>query len=98
MDLGMVLALSLLSFLVTLVALPSWIQRARDRGLMGRDVHKEDVEVAEMGGVAVLLGITLALTTYIAVETFYMAKNPDSTLFVLAAPAREGKLFMYTNV
>lgn len=66
------IALAALSFLITFISLPHWIKRAKERGLVGQDFHKRDNrEVAELGGIVVVFGTSLALLLYIALETFY---------------------------
>jgi len=83
--LWLLLLLGVVSFLVTFVALPSWIHRARETGFVGGDVHKGGLEVAELGGVTVVLGVIVSLTLFIAFETFYI--GGDSLVFLLAAVA-----------
>jgi UDP-N-acetylglucosamine--dolichyl-phosphate N-acetylglucosaminephosphotransferase len=73
----------IVSFLVTFFSLPSWISRAREKGFTGKDVHKQNKEVVELGGITVLLGAIVSLMTYIAIETFYFKGN--SLIFLLAA-------------
>ncbi len=46
------------SFLITLILTPVWIKYAKNVGLIGIDLHKEDkTEVAEIGGIIVLMGV-----------------------------------------
>ncbi len=64
--------LSLISFIICFIKLPSWIHRAKSRGFVGKDLHKKDGrEVAEMGGIIVIFSIVLAILVYIAFDTFY---------------------------
>jgi len=77
--------LGVVSFFVTFIALPSWIRRAKETGFVGADVHKGGVEVAELGGVTVVLGVLVSLSLFIAFETFYV--GGDSLVFLLAAVA-----------
>ncbi len=61
----------LISFLVTLFLLPSWIKRAKRANLVGKDMNKfSHPEVAEAGGVNVIAGFILGVSTYIAIKTF----------------------------
>jgi UDP-N-acetylmuramyl pentapeptide phosphotransferase/UDP-N-acetylglucosamine-1-phosphate transferase len=39
---------------------------------VGKDVHKNDIEVPELGGITVILGTVISLLIYIALETFYL--------------------------
>ena len=60
------------SFLVTLFFLPSWISRAKNAGLVGKDMNKPSGEkVAEAGGVIVIAGFVLGALLYVAIKTFY---------------------------
>jgi UDP-N-acetylglucosamine--dolichyl-phosphate N-acetylglucosaminephosphotransferase len=74
-----------LSFLITFISLPSWIRRAKETGFVGKDFHKEHKEVAELGGITVVLGAIISLLIYVAFETFYF--NGKSLSFLLAAIA-----------
>ncbi|MFA6023181.1 MAG: glycosyltransferase 4 family protein [Candidatus Pacearchaeota archaeon] len=62
----------LISFLTTLFIMPKWIKRAKNAGLAGKDMHKNnDEKVAEAGGIGVILGFLLGVLIYIAIKTFY---------------------------
>ena len=62
-----------LSFLVVLFSVPIWINRAKKAGLVGKDIHKKTKNnIAEAGGVSVLLGFLLGVLSYIALRTFYL--------------------------
>ena len=62
----------LLSFFLTLFFTHLWIKRAKNVGLIGKDVHKvEKNSVAEAGGVSVLFGFILGTLSYVAIKTFY---------------------------
>jgi UDP-N-acetylglucosamine--dolichyl-phosphate N-acetylglucosaminephosphotransferase len=87
MQFGLLILLSIISFILCFFTLPIWIRKARSRGFVGRDVHKLDGrEIAEMGGIIVIFSIGLLILLYIAFDTFYY-KNPDSTPEILAAVA-----------
>lgn len=59
------------SFLLTLFFLPIWIRRAKDAGLMGKDMNKHSQPLtAEAGGVTVIAGFVLGVCVYIAIKTF----------------------------
>jgi len=64
----------LVSFLTTLLILPVWIVRAKSIGLIWEDVHKigRPKNVAGSGGLAVLMGFTLGVLSYIAIKTFFL--------------------------
>jgi UDP-N-acetylglucosamine--dolichyl-phosphate N-acetylglucosaminephosphotransferase len=62
----------LIGFFLTLFIVPSWISRAKRAGLVGKDIQKNSKkEVAEGGGITVLLGFVLGTLFYIAIRTFY---------------------------
>ena len=64
-----------ISFLVTLVTTPYWIKVVRKTGLISVDMHKTNKQkVAELGGIVVILGFTLGVLFYIALDTFYLEK------------------------
>jgi len=63
----------ILSFIVTIFVIPYWIRRSKEAGLVGKDIHKLDKkEVAEGGGIAVLLGFVFGVLIYIAIKTFVL--------------------------
>lgn len=62
----------LVSLVVTLFLIPSWITRAKKIGLTGKDIQKvSKMQVAEAGGVTVFTGFILGVLIYIAIKTFY---------------------------
>ena len=74
----------LVSFFVALFMLPLWIRRAKEEGLVGKDIHKpHGEEVAEGGGITVVAGFLLGVLLYIAIKTFYFKTTLD-TLEILA--------------
>jgi UDP-N-acetylglucosamine--dolichyl-phosphate N-acetylglucosaminephosphotransferase len=79
----LLLILGLVSFFVTFFSLPSWIKRAKETGFTGKDLHKNNKEVAELGGISVILGASVSLLIYIGLETFYL--NGESLNFLLAS-------------
>jgi len=71
MNLFLIISL-ILSFLLTLFFIPIWIKKAKNAGLVGKDIHKKSKEeIAESGGVAVLFGFVLGILFYVAINTFY---------------------------
>jgi len=59
------------SFLVTFLIIPSWIRRAHIEGLKARDMHKTDRrEVAEGGGIGILIGFVIGVFLYMGIKTF----------------------------
>ncbi len=77
----------LFGFLVSFFSLPFWIKRARRVGLTGKDMHKtKKEEVAEAGGVCVIMGFILGILAYIAVRTFYF-QSYSNTMEIFASLA-----------
>lgn len=61
-----------ISFVCTAYLLKYWIRRAKKAKLTGKDIHKlNKPEVAELGGVPVIVGFLTGLLFYIGMETFY---------------------------
>lgn len=75
----------ILSFVVTLRILPSWIFRANKANLVGSDVHKiGKKKVAELGGLPVVCGLLTGILTYIAFNVF-VYKETEIVLTLFAA-------------
>ncbi len=61
----------LLSFLSTLWLVPRWIKAAKRVGLVGKDMNKyEKPEVAEMGGIAVIVGFLAGVVMLAGIQVF----------------------------
>ena len=80
----------IISFLVTFFVLPKWIARAKTEKMVGRDMHKLDKrEVAEGGGISVLMGLSTGILFYIAVKTFFFngghANGETTQIFAILA-------------
>ena len=68
--------------------MPHWIKRAQNAGLTGKDIHKNNnQQVAEMGGIVVLLAFLIGIMSYIAMRVFLLHANTNiaSILAVLTA-------------
>ena len=62
----------LVAFLITIILLPKFIKRAKEMGLVGKDMNKYDKpEVAEAGGVVPMFGFLFAILFYIFLKTFF---------------------------
>ena len=84
MFLELFIFVSLISFIICLITLPSWIAKAKARGFVGQDVHKKNNgNTAEMGGIIVVFSITLSVLVYVAFDTFYCF-NHNSISIILA--------------
>jgi len=74
----------LLSFFITLFALPIWIKRAKRIGLVGDNIHKLDREkIAEAGGIVILFSFILGTLSYVAIKTFVL-KTDVTTIEIFA--------------
>ncbi len=75
-------------FIITLLMVPFWIRRAQKAGLVGKDAHKKNLpQIAEMGGVVVLLSFILGVMGYVAMRVFLFQANTNITsiLAILSA-------------
>ncbi|MEM4348606.1 MAG: hypothetical protein QXN37_03490 [Candidatus Anstonellaceae archaeon] len=64
--------LSAFSFAITTVCMPFLIRKLKAAGITGKDVNKKDTpEVAEMGGLGIIMGAMGALLLSIALYTFF---------------------------
>ncbi|MBS3124418.1 hypothetical protein J4437_07370 [Candidatus Woesearchaeota archaeon] len=72
--------LFLFVFILTWAITPAWIKRAKQAGLVGKDIHKIDQpETAEMGGIVVLLGFVIGIMLYVALRVFLFQANTNIT-------------------
>src|SRR3989338_7637157 len=77
----------IVSFFVTLFAIPYWIARARKAGLIGKDMNKySKPEVPEVGGIIVIFGFLAGILLYIAIKTFYI-QSIEFVIEILAVMA-----------
>ncbi len=75
----------IIAFFSTFYILPYWIKRAKKAELTGNDVHKlSKPKIAEMGGVAVIIGFLVAVLFYIGMETFFFHQT-SKNLEMMAA-------------
>ncbi|MBI2145842.1 hypothetical protein HYU22_00700 [Candidatus Woesearchaeota archaeon] len=75
-------------FIITWLIIPFWIRRAQKAGLIGKDVHKKNLpQIAEMGGVTVLLSFILGVMGYVAMRIFIFKAETNITaiLAILSA-------------
>ena len=65
-----------LSFFCTFFAIPFWIKKAKQQEFFGKDMNKPGKElIAEGGGVSVLIGASIGILMYIAINTFYFHQS-----------------------
>lgn len=66
------------SFFLCMIFLPYWIKRANHFNFTSKDVHKKDVQVAEMGGLVTIFSAAIGILLYVAAHTFYYQGTPLS--------------------
>lgn len=80
-----IFAAALVSFLFTVFFIPKWIKKAKEFGLVGKDMNKYDKpEVAEAGGIVVIFGLLAGILVYIFLDTFFLKAGTDQTLIFAA--------------
>jgi len=69
----------LLSFVLTLYALPKWIKKCREVGFLWEDMNKVNrvKNVAASGGVIVIISFILGVLSFIAIKTFILNGNGE---------------------
>jgi len=76
-----IIAAAVVSFLLTLFFIPKWIKKARQFGLVGKDMNKYGrPEVAEAGGIVVIFGLLGGILFYIFLDTFFLKTATNETL------------------
>lgn len=75
-----------LSFILTIVALPKWIKKCRDTGLVWEDMNKfhKPKNIAASGGIIVVMAFVLSVLSYIAIRTFILKDSDGVTIQILA--------------
>jgi UDP-N-acetylglucosamine--dolichyl-phosphate N-acetylglucosaminephosphotransferase len=64
------------AFAVTLILIPKWIRKAVAMGLVGKDMNKpKRPQVAEAGGITVIVGAVAGMLVYIFIMTFYFSST-----------------------
>lgn len=83
MESSLFIVLFLLIFSISWILTPFWIKRAKNAGLVGKDIHKsQSIEVAEMGGIIVLLSFIIGIMAYIAMRVFLLGANSNIALIL----------------
>lgn len=63
----------LISFYSALILTPYWIKRVKKAGITGKDIQKLDKpEIAELGGIIVIISFMFGTLFYLALDTFYL--------------------------
>lgn len=70
-----------LSFVLAYLALPKWIKKCREVGLLWPDMNKVDKKksVAASGGIIVVISFIVGVLSYIAIKTFIIGANGEVT-------------------
>ncbi len=68
------------SFFCTFLAMPFWIRKAKQIGLVWQDMNKlkRPKNVAGSGGLIVVFGFLLGVLLYIAIRTFYFGDGGET--------------------
>jgi len=80
------LATIFFSFFCTFLAMPFWIKKAKQIGLVWEDMNKlhHPKNVAGSGGLIVVFGFLLGILSYIAIKTFYFKDGGEVISYLLA--------------
>ncbi len=75
-----------ISFFCTYLAMPFWIKKAKQIGLLWEDMNKYDKQknVAGSGGIIVVIGAIIGILTYIALQTFYFKRLDEVSIKIFA--------------
>ena len=74
------------SFFCAFLAMPFWIKKAKQIGLVWKDMNKlqHPKNVAGSGGLIVVFGFLLGVLLYIAIKTFYFKDGGEITSYLFA--------------
>ena len=73
-----------LSFFISLFFMPLWIRKAKQIGLMWKDMNKfHNLEVAGSGGIIVVIAGVISILFFVAYNTFYL-KNTSHFIEIFA--------------
>jgi len=80
------LATIFVSFFCTFLAMPYWIRKAKQIGLVWEDMNKLNSprNVAGSGGLIVVFGFLLGILLYVAIRTFYFGDGGEITNYLFA--------------
>ena len=72
-------------FILVWIITPFWIKKAKKAGLIGKDIHKnKPTQIAEMGGIVVLLGFIIGIVGYVAMRIFiFRAETNVTSIFAV---------------
>lgn len=75
-----------ISFFCTYLAMPFWIKKAKQIGLLWEDMNKYQKEknVAGSGGIIVVVGAIIGIFMYIAIQTFYFKSLDGISIKIFA--------------
>lgn len=80
------LATIFISFFCTFLTMPYWIRKAKQIGLVWKDMNKlkNPKNVAGSGGLMVVFGFLLGVLLYVAIKTFYFKSDGEITSQIFA--------------
>jgi len=69
-----------ISFVLTIFALPKWIKKCREIGFLWEDMNKTHgvKNVAASGGIIVVIAFILGVLSYVAIKTFILDSNGEN--------------------
>lgn len=74
----------LIAFLITFLVMPSLIRRLKKADIVGKDIHKiSKPEVAEMGGIGILLGFAIAIMAGVYLCPQYQSQLTITLIVIL---------------
>lgn len=73
-----------IAFLITFITMPNLIKRLKNANIVGRDIHKlAKPEVAEMGGIGIILGFSIAIMVGVYLYPEWQAQLTISLVVIL---------------
>jgi len=74
----------LVAFIITFCVMPTLIRRLKNADIVGRDIHKlSKPEVAEMGGIGILLGFSIAIMLGVYLEPQWQPQLTITLIVIL---------------
>ncbi len=76
----------LISFLLTFITIPFWIDKAKRAGLVWEDMNKyrKPKNIAGSGGIVVVIAFIIGVFYYVAIRTFVMKDFDSVNLYIFA--------------
>ena len=81
---NLIFLLFLLTFIIAFLFTPYWIKRARECGIVGKDMNKYGhPDVVEMGGITIIFAFILISLFYISIQTFILQPDAEIQIKIL---------------